>query len=501
MVQRVSIIGPPGTGKTYNFVLEIQNKINDSVATSVTLSPVIEIASRLGLEAKKGGLRTIYGLAESNLLKEGIINDKQASYLVPSINHALKRKVARMLGLRYRNEVEPLLEYGTFDTVIHYYTKAIMLEGDYSTVYDFANEYERFGVSNRHFEMVYNLYKDGKYYDYAFLILDAWKHETNIAKQIRGTETYYFRFAYVDEAQDLGKIPYELLKKYEDQFIEFKLFGDPAQSIYGFLGAKPEIMLNHGEHRVLNPTFRFGKEIAEFGNKLLEKMRMPYKIEYREDRKSMVYITRFEPPGVLISLIKKVFDRYPNWTVAVLTRSNKQADYIRYLLSHDFVPLPIKESQRKMIETVYKAVKYFIEFKKTGDPSNLKHIEKYLDIEEGITKYLKLNELRQQSIASFMYLVEKKLFNRRVELIERLILRMLQGYKTVYVDTIHSAKGLEFDVVFLLDEIPSLVKSLMRENLEYRFEELRVFYTGVTRAKKVLIILRTPSGYLSTFHL
>jgi len=501
MVRRVSVIGPPGTGKTYNFVLEIQDKINDSVATSVTLSPVIEIANRLGLEAKKGGLRTIYGLAESNLLNEGIIGDKQASYLIPSINHALKRKVARMLGLKYRNEVETIVEYGTFDTVIHYYTKAIMLKGDYDAVYEFAREYERFGVRNRHFDMIYRLYKEGKYYDYAFLILDAWKHEVNIAKQIRGDETYYFKYAYVDEAQDLGKIPYEMLKRVEDQFEEFKLFGDPAQSIYGFLGASPEIMLNHGEHKVLNPTWRFGKEIAEFGNKLLEKMKMPYKIEYGDDRKSVVYIMRFEPTGVINSLIKKIFDKYPNWTVAVLTRSNKQAEHMRYLLSHDFVPLPIKESQRKIIETVLKAVKYFLEFKKTGDPTNLKHIEKYLDIEGGIMKYLKLDELRKKPVSTFLYLVEKKLFNRRVELIERTIIRILSGYKTIYVDTIHSAKGLEFDAVFLLDEIPPLVKSLMRENLEYRFEELRVFYTGVTRAKKLLVILRTPSGYLSTFHL
>jgi len=496
MVRRVSVIGPPGTGKTYNFVLDIKDKINDSVATSVTLSPVIEIASRLGLEAKKGGLRTIYGLAESNLLNEGLIGDKQALYLVPTINHSLKRKVARQLGLRYKNEIETVSEYGTFDTVIHYYTKAIMLKGDYNAVYEFANEYERFGIRHDHLDKVYKLYKEKKYYDYSFLILDALKHEINIAKQVRGTETYFFKYAFVDEAQDLGKIPYELLKNVEDQFEEFKLFGDPAQSIYGFLGASPEIMLNHGEHVVLNPTRRFGKEIAEYGNELLKKMRLPYRIEYTEDKNSKLIFLPYRSTEI-IRVVRTIFSKAPNWSVAVLTRTNRQAENVRYLLSHDFVPMPIKESQRKTIETVYRAVKYFVEFKKTGDASKLKHIERYLDIENGITKYFKLDELRNKSVSFFLYLVEKKLFNRRVELIERLITKLLQGYKTVYVDTIHSAKGLEFDAVIVIDEIPPLARSLMRENLSYLHEELRVFYTGVTRAKRILIITKSPDGYSS----
>ena len=59
----------------------------------------------------------------------------------------------------------------------------------------------------------------------------------------------------------------------------------------------------------------------------------------------------------------------------------------------------------------------------------------------------------------------------------------------------HSAKGLEFDTVYLISAIEGLVpheKSVTDQELE---EELRLFYVGLTRAKNNLFISVIKSRY------
>ena len=492
---RVSIIGPPGTGKTRRFVEEIKDKLTEAVATSVTLSPIIEIAKRSGFEPKTLGLRTVYGLAESNLLKEGYIDHNIAKYLDPAINIALKRKVAKELGLSFSGkEVPEIVEIGTFETLVVYYTKAIFLKGDFDAVYEFLNEAEKYGLRPRHFDYVYKLYKEGKYYDYAFLILDAWKHQVNIAKYIHRGTPIYFKYVYIDEAQDLGVIPYKLFELYEDQYEEFKLFGDPAQTIYGFLGAKPGIILKHGEHVVLNPTHRFGKNIAKLGNHLLSVLRFPYRIEHT-NKEDSVFVSTYTPDTLL-----DILRRIPRGlSVAILTRTNSQANKIRKLISYGFAPVPIKESDRNLVARVFSIVKEFIAFKETGSSEYLNKIRKYLPVEElGIKLYLQSEEIRKMSVTEFIGHVEKKLFGKRIKWVEDIIEKLLLGYRKVYVDTIHSAKGLEFDVVIIYDEIPKLIREDIKNPETYR-DELFVYYTGITRAKKKLIILRRTFNYFDLF--
>ena len=57
----------------------------------------------------------------------------------------------------------------------------------------------------------------------------------------------------------------------------------------------------------------------------------------------------------------------------------------------------------------------------------------------------------------------------------------------IYLSTVHSAKGLEYDTVYIIDlykdEFP---KSSSEEELE---EERRLFYVAMTRARKKLYLL------------
>ena len=61
----------------------------------------------------------------------------------------------------------------------------------------------------------------------------------------------------------------------------------------------------------------------------------------------------------------------------------------------------------------------------------------------------------------------------------------------VYLSTFHSAKGLEYDTVFLIDineKIMPYKKAVLEADVE---EERRMFYVGMTRAKSRLYLLHS----------
>ena len=70
-----------------------------------------------------------------------------------------------------------------------------------------------------------------------------------------------------------------------------------------------------------------------------------------------------------------------------------------------------------------------------------------------------------------------------------------QEKKGVTISTLHSIKGLEFDRVFLMDVNEGSIpyhKAVSESSLE---EERRLFYVGITRARKELQILYANSRH------
>ena len=80
-----------------------------------------------------------------------------------------------------------------------------------------------------------------------------------------------------------------------------------------------------------------------------------------------------------------------------------------------------------------------------------------------------------------------------------------RGGDLVTFSTMHSAKGLEYDIVYIIDACEGITphnKSVLDADIE---EERRMFYVAMTRAKKVLNICfpkerfnkkQTPSRFI-----
>ncbi|CAG8442418.1 3958_t:CDS:2 [Ambispora leptoticha] len=69
----------------------------------------------------------------------------------------------------------------------------------------------------------------------------------------------------------------------------------------------------------------------------------------------------------------------------------------------------------------------------------------------------------------------------------------------IILSTIHKSKGLEFDHVFLVDINEGILPSKKAQDKEEELEESRVFYVGITRAKKKLYLCCSDQERISRF--
>jgi thymidine kinase len=104
---------------------------------------------------------------------------------------------------------------------------------------------------------------------YAAIILSAYK---NIEKYNFDLSTISFlskcKFIIVDEAQDINKYQYDLIKLIASKLnIPLILVGDPNQNIYQFQGGDDKYLLNHSDKKYnLIKNYRSTKEIINFCN-------------------------------------------------------------------------------------------------------------------------------------------------------------------------------------------------------------------------------------------
>ena len=71
----------------------------------------------------------------------------------------------------------------------------------------------------------------------------------------------------------------------------------------------------------------------------------------------------------------------------------------------------------------------------------------------------------------------------------------LQGKDRIEMATLHSSKGLEYEIVFIIDAAEGVIphhKAVLEDDLE---EERRMFYVGMTRAKERLHIYTIRERY------
>ena len=482
-----AIIGLAGTGKTTRVVKKLEEEyfsdLRSFVFTSLTNATLKAFFRKFGkLKKKEQSVRTIYGLAYLELWRNNLLCDKKKELL----GKAFKQKIK----LLKQEDITPYyIRY-----LDQYYTKYIlyMLEGTSpEKVYTEIELTFKPRTASKLSDVIRRLvalYNTNKYYDYIHLLKEAIEHNLDFFNVYRTSRKSVDVFndnplIVFDEFQDVPRILYKHLFKVKPN-ANVLFAGDPFQAIFDWLIVDPFLALKVVKDKeFLTQTRRFGANITNIANRVLRKINKGLVLlKPSENVKDAVVRKYIEQDMLMPFLAKKILalSKHTN-EFAVLVRTRDQAkkihDYLKQRLEkYNIVVVNLEEYDFERIVSIY---------------TEKKEIEEMKRREREITLVDYFQKKEEKDIESEIY---KELLERYGHHYSQIIDAIVKELPLVFVSTVHSAKGLDFDVVFFYDKIPKLVFRLLDEGIITKRNELEVVYVAVTRAKKLLYILQDSEG-------
>lgn len=303
----------------------------------------------------------------------------------------------------------------------------------------------------------------------------------------------------IDEAQDMGKDEYELVKAMMANNEDMRVIavGDDDQNIFEFRGSSSEYMflLAQGEnsrffemtenyrssHRVVNFANHFAKNISE---------RMKSSpITAVRDEEGLVEITIHTAQLIYQPVVEHVLKTKGSGKSCVLTQTNEEAAIVMGLLRRHNIHCTLIQSMNGLRFCNIAEVKYFMRHinERRNSPiisdevwENAKHAT-YVKYQTSLA-YAYLN----RCLTMFEQTNEKKYYSDFWDFIFESSVEDFCDIQNaeVVVSTIHKSKGHEFDNVFML----------LTGNYHADDVLMRRYYVGITRAKNNLFI-HTNSHY------
>lgn len=327
----------------------------------------------------------------------------------------------------------------------------------------------------------------------------------------------------IDEFQDCNLEQYNIFKKMVDLGILGIGVGDPNQSIFRYDKRDSKYLIsltsaknfntfvlnkNHRCHQsIINYSLRFLSPEAEIEN--IDEKRI-YGV--RAEGNESILASKID---ILIENSKEKFDIDKNCKIAILVRNNNTANIIsKYLKTKNkrYINTVLDESSN-IIDLISKDVlsyiignnDIFIEliFEKYDIYNNIKERDKIkiksllLEQKQKFIEFGKIG-INVGNIKEVIELIlnhqldDNEISNLQIVLDNDDMFESLFEIEddTVPIMTIHKAKGLEFDVVFILDLHKFIIpKERFNPNGYVDLEECKnVHYVALTRAKKAVIL-------------
>lgn len=361
----------------------------------------------------------------------------------------------------------------------------------------------------------------------------------------------------VDEWQDINPMQYELVKFLAGDHRNLSVVGDDEQTIYTWRYANIKTFLNFDKDwsgaaiHFLEENYRSTATIINAAQAVAQnnRFRTPKKLWTSNSNGDPIAL--FEAWGendeaawIAREILNLKF-KISNESVAVLYRTNAQSRAIEQALIRENIPYRIfgglKFYERREVKDAVAALRYaanakdelsierleknlpkkkFTEFKEgvvaTKNPTPTEILNIFLET-FGYFNYLEQNftnaDERQENISELATFAAE--FKTLAEMLEKISLvqstdapssgapEVKAGRKDnpiVHLSTIHLAKGLEFDTVFIAGAAEGVLPHIRSmDNDELLEEERRLMYVAMTRARKKLFISFSsiPSRFLS----
>jgi len=319
----------------------------------------------------------------------------------------------------------------------------------------------------------------------------------------RETFRAQYRAFTVDEYQDVNLLQQTLLDLWLGDRDDLCVVGDDYQSIYAFTGAGPEHLLAMADRFPdacvvrLEENYRSTPQVLALANRLVPKLGGAEKVlrATRPDGPEPVVQPFVDEDEAIVAAIRAL--DCPLEEVAILCRTNARlADFEEVLheagLPFQGASLLEREAARRVLRRI----------ERSGEPAASIVREAALDAGwlENLPDALGERELVRQADLARLVTLASAFVGDAASFAADLRERFSPGgdsARGVHLLTLHRAKGLEFEAVFLprLQEKELPIRQAKTE--EQVAEERRLLYVGLTRAKRHLWV--SWSGKASRF--
>ncbi|MBR2186767.1 MAG: ATP-dependent helicase [Lachnospiraceae bacterium] len=357
------VIAGPGSGKTMVITYRLQQLISahlidpsNILTLTFTRAAASEMAGRASKLMGDRASAVTFGTFHSVFLKilrhtyrftsDNIIDTRKQKELLKEITESMK------IELRDRNR--------TLSGLINEISRVKCSSGPGES---FDSAYIDGTLFHELFDRYKKRMKDLKLIDFddmMLLSLDLFKERPETLKKWQDK----FKFIQVDEFQDLDRVQYELIKLLSGEDRNLFTVGDDDQSIYGFRGADPRVMMSFREDHpeaeliFLSENFRSDPEIVGAAGKVIsanqfriDKNIIPGRELSREPsgEDTAVDLRGFKDREEEITAFKEISDRHSLKNAAILLRTNELLSYYAEKLSI----LNISFNCRDRIKNIY----------------------------------------------------------------------------------------------------------------------------------------------------
>lgn len=575
------VLAPPGSGKTLIVTERIRYLIEESgvrpdqiLVITFTRYAAREMKERFErLTAGKnypvtfgtfhsifyGILKCAYGIGANNLMSE-----KESSVLL--------QEVLDQIDIESTPEVEDEEEL-----VRELLREVGMVKNGLCHLKDFHSKY----LTQDEFAEVFRSYehqkKELKKFDFDDMLVQCYALFRKKPEILQGWQKR-FQYILIDEFQDINRVQYEVIRMLAAPRYNLFVVGDDDQSIYGFRGAKPELMLYMKQEfpslRTISLTvnYRSTEFITGAAARVIlhNDTRFYKRVQSFRGRGQNVHVQEVldeqeEAQYVTEEIQKKLDQGIKPGEIAVLFRAAVQARMISEILSEHRIPFEMRDyvtnfyrhfivkdmmaylqlaagkRDRSLFLTICnRPLRYLARnsmenrqvnfedlrkfycdkdwmldiidqfdvdvrmMKNMAPYAAIQYIRKKIGYDDFLKEYAEKHQISWKQLMDVMAELEERSKNFKSydeweihiakytqELEEQQAkARKIKGEREnkVQLMTIHSAKGLEFEDVFVIHANEGEIPHQKAEKKDEIEEERRLFYVALTRAKNNLCI-------------
>lgn len=331
----------------------------------------------------------------------------------------------------------------------------------------------------------------------------------DIAREIRAQ----YRYFVVDEYQDVSPLQHRLLQLWLGERKELCVVGDVSQTIYSFTGASSSYLAHFtsefkGAKVVeLNRDYRSTPQIVAAANNVIEDDRSEGAVELHSQVASGRPIEyraypsdEDEASGIVGEILTLKSEGMALSDIAILYRTNAQSAQFEAALSQAGISYSVHGSERFFARREVREAMASFHAAARGEGTGglvtqVRSVLRQMGWRDEAPDHAGAARERWEALSALLELATHMQEARKAslsefvgELEERAQMQNAPAVNGVTLCSLHAAKGLEWEAVFLAGMSEGLMPISLAKDAAAKAEERRLLYVGITRARDRLQI-------------